>query len=322
MSSYDFRAIFLDTIKQEAYSLIGYNPNLSDLDTIINLILTLKGKLVLTGVGKSGLIAKKIAATLSSTGTPSIFLHPTEAMHGDLGMLKKEDCIFAISYSGESNEIASILPHIKEMGIPIITASKSRESQISLLGDYYIPILINKEACPIQTAPTTSTTLTLAIGDALAVCLMYARNFTKKDFAMFHPGGSLGRELFVKVSDIMQTTQIPTLLITATLKEAIVVMTQGMLGSAFFINENNKLLGVLSDGDLRRAMFNDGLCLDSLAFEYATKSPTYLDSDATLAFEALKIMKDKKIQVLPIVTSAQILRGVLHLHTLIQAGFK
>lgn len=322
MESHDFRNIFLQTLKEEAHALMSYNDDLSDLDSIIQLILALQGKLILTGVGKSGLIAQKIAATFSSIGIPSFFMHPIEAMHGDLGALEKSDCVLAISYSGESEELISILPHIQHIGVPIITFSKSKDSKISLLGDYFLPILIKREACPIQTVPTTSTTLTLAMGDALAVCLMVARNFTKSDFASFHPGGSLGRELFIKVADLMQTQNLPLLHVNVSLRESIVTMTQGRLGNAFFVDSNNKLLAVLSDGDLRRAMFDKDFSLDSNAFQYATKSPKVIYNSNTLAIDALRIIRDSKIQIVPIITDKGILEGVIHLHTLIQAGFQ
>ena len=322
MESHDFRNIFLQTLKEEAHALMSYSDDLSDLDSIIQLILALQGKLILMGVGKSGLIAQKIAATFSSIGIPSFFMHPIEAMHGDLGALEKSDCVLAISYSGESEELINILPHIQHLGVPIITFSKSKYSKMSLLGDYFLPILIEREACPIQTVPTTSTTLTLAMGDALAVCLMVARNFTKSDFASFHPGGSLGRELFIKVADLMQTQNLPLLHVNVSLRESIVTMTQGRLGNAFFVDSNNKLLAVLSDGDLRRAMFDKDFSLDSNAFQYATKSPKVIYNSNTLAIDALRIIRDSKIQIIPIITDKGILEGVIHLHTLIQAGFQ
>ncbi|WP_258864975.1 KpsF/GutQ family sugar-phosphate isomerase [Helicobacter sp. MIT 14-3879] len=322
MQALDFQNIFLQALQAEAFALCEYKGDLSDLDSIINLLLNIQGKLVLIGVGKSGLVAQKIAATFSSTGTPSFFIHPTEAMHGDLGMLDSKDCVLAISYSGESEEIINILPHIKRQKIPIITFSKAKDSTMSLMGDYFLPITITQEACPIQAAPTTSTTLTMAMGDALAICLMRAKNFSKEDFAMFHPGGSLGRELFVKVSDIMQTHNLPLLSTTNSLKEAIVTMTQGRLGSAFFVDSNQCLLGVLSDGDLRRAMFDKHFSLESRAFDYATKTPKVIKDSNTLAIQALNIMQDSKIQILPIVSAHNVLEGVVHLHTLLQAGFK
>lgn len=321
MESCDFKAIFMQTLRDEGNALLAYDGDLSDLDSIIRHILSMKGKLALIGVGKSGLIAQKISATLSSTGTPSIFLHPTEAMHGDLGVLQKDDCVLAISYSGESEEIVAILPHIRRMGLPIITMSKSKKSRMSMLGDYFLPIMIEREACPIQTAPTTSTTLTLALGDSLAICLMSARDFSKNDFANFHPGGSLGRMLFIKVSDIMQTRELPLLDVAMSLRDAISVMTNGRLGNAFFVDSDHKLLGVLSDGDLRRAMFDKDFSLQSIAFSYATKNPKVLYGSDMLAFDALKIIEDSKIQILPILTKDGVLEGVIHMHDLIQAGF-
>lgn len=318
----DFKYIFKDTLRQEARALNQYDDDLCDLDSIIDLILNLKGKLVLMGIGKSGLIAQKISATLSSTGTPSFFLHPSEAMHGDLGALSSDDCLLAISYSGESLEIIQILPFIRNFGLKIITMSKDRNSKMSMLGDYFLPIVIDSEACPINTAPMTSTTLTLAMGDALAVCLMRARNFSKSDFALFHPGGSLGRELFIKIADLMRVGDLPLLDCDMSLKDSIIVMTKGMLGNAFFVDKDRKLLGILSDGDLRRAMFDKDFNLDSKAFKYATKTPKVLKNSNTLAIEALNIIRDSKIQVLPIVNENGILEGVIHLHALLQAGFK
>lgn len=318
----DFKYIFKDTLRQEARALNQYDDDLCDLDSIIDLILNLKGKLVLMGIGKSGLIAQKISATLSSTGTPSFFLHPSEAMHGDLGALSRDDCLLAISYSGESLEIIQILPFIRNFGLKIITMSKDRNSKMSMLGDYFLPIVIDREACPINTAPMTSTTLTLAMGDALAVCLMRARNFSKSDFALFHPGGSLGRELFIKIADLMRVGDLPLLDCDMSLKDSIIVMTKGMLGNAFFVDKDRKLLGILSDGDLRRAMFDKDFNLDSKAFKYATKTPKVLKNSNTLAIEALNIIRDSKIQVLPIVNENGILEGVIHLHALLQAGFK
>lgn len=322
MQHHNFQAIFLQTLQQEASALYDYNGDLSDLDSIIYRLLSTQGKVVLIGIGKSGLVARKISATLSSTGTPSIFVHPTEAMHGDLGMLQPNDCVLAISYSGESEEIANILPHIKRRNIPIITMTKARDSKISLIGDYFLPLIVDKEACPLQAAPTTSTTLTMAIGDALAICLMNARGFSKEDFALFHPGGNLGRELFVKVLDIMQKDNLPLLNINNTLKESIVIMTQCRLGNALFIDSKQHLLGILSDGDLRRAMFDKEFSLESKAFIYATKIPKVIYDSNTLAIKALRIMRDSKIQILPIVNHDNVLNGVIHLHDLLQAGFR
>ncbi|STQ85518.1 KpsF/GutQ family sugar-phosphate isomerase [Helicobacter muridarum] len=322
MQHHNFQAIFLQTLQQEASSLYRYNGDLSDLDSIICTLLSTQGRVALIGIGKSGLVARKISATLSSTGTSSIFIHPAEAMHGDLGMLQPSDCVIAISYSGESEEIVNILPHIKRRNIPIITMTKARDSRISLIGDYFLPIIIDREACPLQAAPTTSTTLTMAMGDAIAICLINARGFSKEDFALFHPGGNLGRELFVRVLDIMQKDNLPLLNVDNTLKESIVIMTQGRLGNALFVDSKQNLLGILSDGDLRRAMFDAEFSLESKAFIYATKTPKVIYDSNTLAIQALQIMRDSKIQLVPIVSHSNVLEGVVHLHDLLQAGFR
>ncbi|MCG3717153.1 KpsF/GutQ family sugar-phosphate isomerase, partial [Aliarcobacter butzleri] len=223
----------------------------------IDLIVNSKGKLIVTGVGKSGLVGAKIAATLASTGTSSFFLHPTEAMHGDLGMIGKDDIVLGISYSGESEELIQILPHLKRLNIPLIAMAKSENSTLAKYADVFINIAVDKEACPLDTAPTSSTTLTMAMGDALAVCLMKKRDFKKEDFASFHPGGSLGKKLFVKVDDLLKKDNLPTVSRETKLKNAIIVMSEGRLGNVIIVDENRTVFGVLSDGDLRRALMNE-----------------------------------------------------------------
>lgn len=316
------KEIFLDSIRQEGQALIEYNQDLKDLNKIIESILNTKGKVFISGVGKSGLIAQKIVATFSSVGTPSIFIHPVEAMHGDLGAISRDDIFIAISYSGESPELNALLPHIKRLGIKIITLSRDKNSSLSKNGDYFLSIKVDKEACPINTAPTTSTTLTLAIGDALAICLMKKREFSKIDFAYFHPGGALGRDLFLKVKDIMKVDNLPLINCKTLLKEAILIMSEKRLGSAIFINDNNEICGVLSDGDLRRAMMRDDFSLEKSALLYATKSPKTINNAYILALDALKIMQDSKIQLLIIVDNEKKVQGVLQLHDLLQVGFK
>ena len=284
----------------------------------IEIIENTKGKLIVTGVGKSGLIGAKIAATFASTGTSSFFLHPTEALHGDLGMISKGDSVLAISYSGESEELAKILPHIKRFDIPLIGMSRDKYSTLGKYSDAFIPTIIQKEACPLGIAPTSSTTLTLALGDALAVCMMKKRNFTKEDFASFHPGGSLGRQLFIKIKDLMKTS-FPTANKDITLKEAIVKMTEGKIGHLLFV-EDNKVIAVLSDGDLRRAMIRDDFDLNEKAYIFASKNPKTIESNL-LASDVLKFMEDKKIQLLPVIENDKIV-GVIHIHDLIEAGIK
>lgn len=313
-----------EVLQQEAQALLDSAQNLdaNELENILNLILKCQGKLIVTGVGKSGLIGAKIAATLASTGTPSFFVHPTEALHGDLGMVESDDVVLAISYSGESDELKAVLPHIKRIGAKIITMTKSPSSSISEMGDYFLSIAVKQEACPLNTAPTTSTTLTLALGDVLAVCLMKKRSFTHKDFASFHPGGSLGKRLFLKVKDLMQTQNLPLISPDTPLKEAIITMSEARLGSAIVVGEGNCVIGVLSDGDLRRAMLKENFNLNAPILSYATQNPKLCENENLLAFEALKQMEQYKIQLLLIVDVNQQIQGVLHLHTLIEAGIK
>ena len=317
----DYKSIAQETLDIEAHTLLDAKEHIgNEFEKAVKLILPCKGKLIVTGVGKSGLIGAKIAATLASTGTPSFFLHPTEALHGDLGMIGREDIVLAISYSGESEELSSILPHIKRFDIPLIGMSKSKESTLGRYSDIHIPIIVQKEACPLNVAPTSSTTLTLALGDALAVCLMQARNFKKDDFASLHPGGSLGKKLFVKVKDLMRTDDLPIIDVDATMKEAIVKMSEGRLGTVLLADKEGRLTALLSDGDVRRALLQKEFDLSHKAYEYATKEPLYVDDDEILASDALVLIENKKIQLLVITDKEKKIKGVLHLHTLIEKG--
>ncbi|WP_066386501.1 KpsF/GutQ family sugar-phosphate isomerase [Helicobacter himalayensis] len=319
----DFLKIAKGVLETESGALLDSIKRLdsNELEKIVRLIANAKGKLIVIGVGKSGHIGAKISATLSSTGTPSAFLHPTEAMHGDLGMIQKDDVILAISYSGESQELLDVIPHIKRFGNLIITMSKDKNSSLSKMGDFFLNIFVEKEACPLNTAPTSSTTLTLALGDVLAVCLMYYRDFKHDDFASFHPGGSLGKRLFVKIRDLMQTQNLPIIEWDTPLKESIVVMTQARLGNAL-ITKNGKLVAVLSDGDLRRALLKEDFNLEENVLKYATKNPKTCKDADMLAFDALKFIEENKIQILVITDKQDKIQGVIHLHTLISAGIK
>ena len=317
----DFSKITKEVLEAEARELLSIDTSRIDWQGMVQAILESKGKLIITGVGKSGLVGKKIAATLASTGTPSFFLHPTEAMHGDLGMIEAQDIVLAISYSGESDELIAILPHLKRLSTKLITMSKNPNSSLSKMGDFFIPIAVSKEACPINTAPTSSTTLTLALGDALAVCLMKARDFGTSDFASFHPGGSLGKRLFVKIQDLMQTQDLPIIAPDISLKEAIIKMSEARLGTAILARDNT-LLGVLSDGDLRRAMMQEDFDLNLPASTYANHNPKYCTNAQMLAHQALEFIEQNKIQLLVITDAEKQIQGVLHLHTLISTGIK
>jgi len=288
----------------------------------IELIMRTKGKLIITGVGKSGLVGAKIAATFASTGTSSFFLHPTEALHGDLGMIGKDDTLIAISSSGESEELTKILPHIKRFDIPLIGLTGNANSSLAKYADVFLDISVEKEACPLNIAPTTSTTLTMALGDALAVALMNKRGFRKEDFASFHPGGSLGKKLFVKIKDLMRTANLPVINNKTTLTEAISVMSEGKLGTVLIVDDTEKLIGLLSDGDLRRALMQKDFNLEHPAINYANKEPKCYHNTELLASEALEIIENDRIQLLPLTNEAGKVLGVLHIHDLVNAGIK
>jgi len=288
----------------------------------IDIILNTKGKLIITGVGKSGLVGAKMAATFASTGTSSFFLHPTEALHGDLGMIGKEDTLLAISSSGESEELTKILPHIKRFDIPLIGLTGNKNSSLGSYADVFLDISVEKEARPLGVAPTTSTTLTMALGDALAVALMQKKGFKQEDFASFHPGGSLGKKLFVRIKDLMRTEKLPIIKSTTPLKEAIVTMSEGKLGTVLIVDDSNTFIAILSDGDLRRALMKEGFNLDHLALEYASKNPKSYTNTELLASEALEIIEKGRIQLLPITNNDGNIIGVLHIHDLINAGIK
>ena len=317
----NYKAIAQETLNIEAQTLFDAAKGIDDVfDKSVDVILSCKGKLIVTGVGKSGLIGAKMAATFASTGTPSFFLHPTEALHGDFGMISKEDVVIAISYSGESEELGAILPHVKRFNVPLIGMTKNLNSTLGRYSDLVIKVDVKKEACPLDIAPTSSTTLTLALGDALAVCLMKARNFQKSDFASFHPGGALGKQLFVKVSNLMQTKNLPIISKTAKLKDAIVKISEGRLGTVLIVDEQETLLGLMSDGDIRRALLEDDFSLEDDVVKYATLNPMTLEDEEMLASEALVLIERKKIQLLVITDKNKKIKGVLHIHTLIEKG--
>lgn len=292
----------------------------NSIEQCVSMILECKGKLVVTGVGKSGHIGAKMAATFASTGTPSFFVHPTEALHGDLGMIQKDDLVLAISYSGESEELVKILPHLKRFGVKIIAMAKDKNSSLARMSDAFLSLDIIKEACPLGAAPTTSTTLTLALGDALAVCLMNERNFKQEDFANFHPGGSLGKRLFVKVSDIMKKENLPIVSDDVSLRQAIDVMTHAKLGSVILVDNNGVLKAFLSDGDLRRALMSENFSLSEKAINYASKNPKTLTDLNMLASKAIDIIEEYKIQILLIIDENDKPIGILHIHDLMSLG--
>jgi arabinose-5-phosphate isomerase len=249
-------------------------------------------------------------------------LHPTEALHGDLGMIGSGDTLLAISYSGESEELTKILPHIKRFDIPLIGLTADSNSTLGSYADVVLSIAVQKEACPLGIAPTTSTTLTMAMGDALAVALMSKRGFRAEDFASFHPGGSLGKKLFVKIKDLMRVDNLPIIDTQTTLNEAIVVMSEGKLGTVLIVDAKRSLVALLSDGDLRRALMRDDFDLNQTALTYATKNPKSYQNSELLASEALEIIEDNRIQLLIITDEEEKIVGILHIHDLVTAGIK
>ena len=290
-----------------------------EFEKAVEVLYKTKGKVVVTGVGKSGHVGAKIAATLASTGTPSFFMHPTEAMHGDLGMIGKDDTLLAISFSGESEELTKILPHVQRFGVPIVAMAKDKFSTLGKFSDAFVKLDISKEACPLDAAPTSSTTLTLALGDALAVCLMEKRGFKKEDFANFHPGGSLGKRLFLKVKDVMRSENLPIVRWNASLKQAIDTMTHGKLGTVLIVDKDGVLDAILSDGDLRRALMREDFDLNDAAIKYATLKPKELNDKEMLAIDALALIERYKIQLLAVVENG-VPVGVLHIHDLANLG--
>lgn len=280
-------------------------------------ILACRGRVVVTGMGKSGHIGRKIAATLASTGTPAFFMHPGEAGHGDLGMLVRGDVLLAISNSGESDEIALLLPVIKTLGIPLISISRSRRGILPMAADIALTLGSSQEACPLGLAPTSSTTATLALGDALAVALLHARGFTSSDFAMSHPAGALGRKLLTRVSDLMHTKNLPIVAATQSLNDTLLAMTSGRLGLAVVVDKDGNVVGIFTDGDLRRrlAVSTD---LSVAVGDIMTSSPKTIAAD-TKADYALTLMNELSVNQLLVLHDNQ-LQGIISLHDLIQAG--
>jgi arabinose-5-phosphate isomerase len=279
-----------------------------------------EGRIAVIGVGKSGHISKKIAATFASTGSPAFFIHPSEAKHGDIGMLTKKDVILILSNSGESEEILSLLPFIKRLDLPLISLTGRPHSTLAKAATVNIDVSVEKEACPLGLAPTSSTTAALVMGDALAMALLDKRGFTEKDFALSHPGGTLGRRLLLLVSEIMhQKEAMPKVAITASLKEALVEMTQKKLGMTTIINEAGELKGIFTDGDVRRAFDNHADLQKTNIRDVMSRNPKTITKDM-LAAEALTIMETYKITSLVVINNKQQPIGILHIHDILRAG--
>jgi arabinose-5-phosphate isomerase len=282
-------------------------------------MLDCKGRVVVLGMGKSGHIGNKIAATLASTGTPAFFVHPGEASHGDLGMIKDDDVVLALSNSGETEEIMTLLPVIKRLGVPMISLTGNTNSSLAKTASVNIDVSVDKEACPLGLAPTASTTAALVMGDALAIALLEARGFGADDFAIAHPGGMLGRRLLLHVEDIMHTgEELPAVWEETLLREALLLMTQMGLGSTAIVDKENSVLGIFTDGDLRRALDSDIDVHKTTIGEVMTHNCKTINKDR-LAAEALAIMEDFRINALPVVDKENKLIGLLNMHDLLRA---
>lgn len=293
----------------------------SDFSKAVEIILNAKGRVVVSGMGKSGLVGKKIAATLASTGTPAFFLHPAEASHGDLGMVTSQDVIIAISSSGETNELTDLIPFLKRFHVSIISMTGNCSSSLANASDAKLDISIKEEACPMGITPTASTTATLAMGDALAVALLVRRGFRQEDFASFHPGGSLGKKYFVRVLDLMHAGEdLPLISAKTPVMDAIMNISSKRLGITIVADENKKLLGVITDGDVRRGLQKWGKDLFEMkADEVMSKNPKNILPDE-LAAKALSIMESFSITSLVVLDEKGTAAGIIHLHDILKKG--
>ncbi|MBQ0267906.1 arabinose-5-phosphate isomerase KdsD [Providencia huaxiensis] len=320
MSNFDFQKVGKEVLHIEHEGLKNLEQYINtDFDHACQLIFNCEGKVVVMGMGKSGHIGRKIAATLASTGTPSFFVHPGEASHGDLGMITHKDVVLAISNSGESGEILALLPVLKRIKVPLICMTNNPESNMGKYADVHLCIKVPQEACPLGLAPTTSTTATLVMGDALAIALLTARGFTANDFALSHPGGALGRKLLLLVRDLMNTgDDIPHIPKSASLREALVEITRKKLGMTVICDDDMNIEGIFTDGDLRR-IFDMGIDLNNAKIADLMTPGGIRVSPTMLAVEALNLMQSRHVTSL-LVANDNKLVGVLHMHDLLQAG--
>lgn len=281
-------------------------------------IYSAKGRVVITGIGKSAIIANKIVATLNSTGTPSLFMHAADAIHGDLGMIQREDIVICISKSGNTPEIKVLVPLLKRRGLKLVALVSNTNSYLSQQADFVINATIAEEACPHNLAPTTSTTVHLALGDALAVCLLELRDFSSRDFAEYHPGGSLGKQLYLKVSDIYLQHKLPVVSANTPLKDVIIEISSKRLGCTAVLDGNNNLLGIITDGDLRRMLQKDTRLDNVKAEDIMSPNPKRIEKDE-FAVKALHLMQEGNITQL-VVMDGQKVAGFIHLHDLLKEG--
>ncbi len=310
-----------EVLDMEARAVLALKSRVGrEFKTALDLILKSKGRVVVSGMGKTGIIAQKFSATLASTGTPSLFLHLAEASHGDLGKVTQDDVVIILSNSGSTTEIKQLLPFLKKIGVKIIALTGSINSPLAKYSDVVLDVSVNHEACPLNLAPTSSTTAALAMADALAVCLLEIKGFKEKDFALFHPGGALGKRLLLKVEDIMRTGKNnPVINEDKVVSEVLFKITQARAGAASIVNSQGKLTGIFTDGDLRRHLGTDVDLLKRKVKEVMTKRPMVLKKDR-LAAEALHLLEEKKIDEVPVVDLDGRPVGLLDVQDILRAG--
>ncbi len=307
------------TIEQEASSIKELvNFINEDFEKAVALIHQCKGRLVISGIGKSAIVAQKIVSSLNSTGTPSLFLHAADAIHGDIGMVQQDDVVMIISKSGDSPEIKVLIPLIKNFKNPLIAMCGNTQSYLSKCADIVLNTTVSEEACPNNLAPTSSTTAQIVMGDALAVCLMNVRGFSSEDFAKFHPGGTLGKKLYLRVSDLFINNEKPSVNMESLLKEVIIEITKKRLGITVVVDNNTNLLGVITDGDLRRMLEKDLYHAGAKAKDIMTVNPKTIDG-SELAVNALDVMRKNNITQLPVIQNNKY-AGIIHLHDLVREG--
>lgn len=308
----------INTLQLEAQAILGLVEHVNDdFVKVVDLIIQSEGRVIVTGIGKSAIIAQKIVATFNSTGTPSIFMHAADAVHGDLGMIQKNDIVICLSKSGNTPEIKILAPLLKQAGNTMIGMVGQPDSDLGLQADYILNTYVEKEACPHNLAPTTSTTAQLAMGDALAVCLLHARNFNEDDFARYHPGGALGKRLYLKAGDIAVKNQKPCIHPSASVKDVIVEISQNRLGAVVVI-EGSSILGIITDGDIRRMLEKYSNLANIKASDLMNRNPKTIDREM-LAVHALELIKENNITQL-LVTEDNKYFGMIHLHDLLQEG--
>jgi arabinose-5-phosphate isomerase len=310
-----------EVLQIEADGILAVMERLGDdFVKMVELVHRCQGRVIMTGIGKSGIVARKIVATLNSTGTRALFLHPVEAMHGDLGVVGADDVVIALSNSGETDELNMLVPSLKRIGCPLVAFTGQRHSTLGRQSDIVIDVRVDREACPLGLAPTASTTVLLAVGDALAVTLVRKGNFKACDFKQFHPGGNLGQRLALKVREIMLTGKnVPRVRQTQSMTEAIEEINRLQIGAALVVREEDILVGIITDGDIRRQLMSKENIFEKTVAEVMTKNPKTLGPDSQ-ASRALSMMEKNQIMILPIVNPVKKIRGILHLHDILGKG--